>query len=375
MIRRAFDEGAGKVLGISIGTPDVGASKTIGALFTANGTNATITVNNNTGVTNGDTYFIGTGSAYEYEEKKVVLSSTSTTITFTTPLEFDHYVGETVTKVTPKVASAYQTAIDVMSENQDKGMVVCEDNSNAVAALIATAVSNSFSLYNTPVMYVRGSEYGDTASAAILKSTAMNNKRSVLVYPNLVAYSGRTLDGGETASALAGLITGAGVPKLNYNFLEFSSVGGVASKILDFDALINAGITPIEFRANSIHIVRFLTTRTLDGVVPDRTWAEGAVRLNVDYLEKTLQRRIASKFLDKGNTAQVRLAIKTECISALQTFASTQVIVPDEATGTPAFKEPVVTTDANDATKVNVQIEILPAKPLNFITLNFTVLL
>ena len=203
----------------------------------------------------------------------------------------------------------------------------------------------------------------------------MNSKNGVLVYPNLVEFSGKILTGGETAAVVAGAIVGNGLPKLNHNFTEFISVGGVASKVLDPDALIVAGVSPILVKRGEILLARFLTTRTNSLGVPEKTWQEASVRLNVDYLEKTVQRRLQSKFLQTGNTPEVRLAIKMEVLSILETFSSTQVIVADSASGTPAYREPLVTVDPSDDTKVNVQIEISPAKPLNFITLNFKVLL
>jgi hypothetical protein len=126
------------------------------------------------------------------------------------------------------------------------------------------------------------------------------------------------------------------------------------------DALITAGVTPIELKYNTIHIVRFVTTYTKLNGVPDATWKEASIRLNVDNIQVTLSRRIQAKFLQSGNTPQIRLAIKTEVIAALNVFASAGILVADERTGTPAFADPIVSTDANDNTKVNVDIQICP---------------
>lgn len=140
------------------------------------------------------------------------------------------------------------------------------------------------------------------------------------------------------------------------------------------DALITGGVTPIELKFNSIHIVRFVTTYTLLNGVPDATWKEAAVRLNVDNIQKTLAVRVQQKFLQSGNTPQIRLAIKSETIAVLNTFVAAGVLVADEVTGTPAYLEPVVSTDSVDNTKVNVDIQLSPGKPLNFISLNFRIL-
>ena len=58
-------------------------------------------------------------------------------------------------------------------------------------------------------------------------------------------------------------------------------------------------------------MVRFVTTSTIKDGVPDFTRQEGAVRLNVDFIEKTVARDLQTKFLQKGNTAQVRSAMAT----------------------------------------------------------------
>jgi hypothetical protein len=61
----------------------------------------------------------------------VVASASGTTVTFTTALQFDHYQTEKAKIVTPKDASAYETAISEMEKDEDKNIVVCEDNSAA----------------------------------------------------------------------------------------------------------------------------------------------------------------------------------------------------------------------------------------------------
>lgn len=139
------------------------------------------------------------------------------------------------------------------------------------------------------------------------------------------------------------------------------------------DALISGGVTPIELKYNTVHIVRFVTTYTTLNGVSDKTWTEASIRLNVDNIEKTLAQRVQGKFLQSGNTPQARLAIKSETIALLNQYVASGVLVADERTGTPAYLDPVVTTDANDNTKVNVDIQLSPGKPLNFISLNFRI--
>lgn len=262
--------------------------------------------------------------------------------------------------VTAKSSSDYTNAINALLPEENKTIVVCEANDDATASAIKTMCDNSASQYNTPCVYFRGAESADTESTVVTKATALNSKRVVMFFPLLADFNGALLTGGETAATIAGAIAGNGVPKLNHNFTTLSSVGGVASRIADMDALISGGVTPVELKYNTIHLVRFVTTYTKLNGVPDATWKEASVRLNVDNIQKTLSQRIQSKFLQSGNTPQIRLAIKMEVIAALNVFASTGILVADERTGTPAFKDPVVSTDVNDNTRVNVDIEISP---------------
>ena len=381
MIARAFSEGASVVKAVSIGAPTkaaatsgANASKAVLTAASAAGT-STIAVTDGTAFATTNVVYIGTGNAYAKEEKKIVQSVAGNTVTLTTPLAFSHSAGESAVIITAKTSSDYTNAIDALLTDETKTIVVCEANDDTTAAALKTMCENSASQYNTPCVYFRAPEDTSITEAnAITKAWTLNSKRVVSVYPLLADFNGAILTSGETAAVVAGAIAGNGIPKLNHNYTALSGVGGVVSKVADMDALITGGVTPIELKFNSIHIVRFVTTYTLLNGVPDATWKEAAVRLNVDNIQKTLAVRVQQKFLQSGNTPQIRLAIKSETIAVLNTFVAAGVLVADEVTGTPAYLEPVVSTDSVDNTKVNVDIQLSPGKPLNFISLNFRIL-
>lgn len=375
LIKRAFDEGASKVIGISIGTPTLWAANETLTAVAEIGADRVDVGAGASNYTAGDIVYLGTNNTYENEEKIEVNNVVGTEVIFTSTLKFKHFVGETLQEVTAKASTDYETAIDVIALNEEKTIVVCEDSSDAVATLMVAMVATSYNNASTPCVYFRWPKDGDTASTVATSAKTLNNNRTVMVYPNLVAFSGRVLTGGETAAALAWVVARNGLPKLNHNFSEFVSVGWVASKVADMDALITNGVTPIRLKFSAIQLVRFVTTYSNKGWVEDTTWREASVRTNVDYIEKAIHRRLQAKFLQSGNTPETRLAIKTECVTLLETFRVSNVIVADEATGQPAYRDPVVTTDVDDDTKIDVQIELSPSKPLNFITLNFKVIL
>ena len=373
MIIAAFQEGASSIVAASVGAPTLGTASTLSAAASAGAT--TITVTAGTGYTAGDIIFLGTGQTYAYEERRVIASISTNVITLTTALTFNHYIGETAQKVTEKASSAYTTAITNMQADESKSIALCELNDAATAVLMVAMVYNSYSLYNTPCVYIQAPEYADTDSTFIAKATAHNDNRVIMPFPLLTDFNGKTVTPGETAAALAGLIAGDGVPKLNHNYAAFTGFGGVVEKIANMDALLAVGITPIELKYNTIHIVRLLTTQATVNGVPNTQWQEGSVRLNVDFIEKAVASALQKSFLQSGNTPQTRLAIAAEVNSILSGFTGSQILIANPATNTPAFTAPVVSTDPSNSTRVIVAVQISPGKPLNFIALNFKVYL
>lgn len=375
MIRKAFAEWASSIKAVSCWQPTLPAASN--TLLTANATAwaLTVTVASWTAFTSTKVVYLWTGQTYAKEERLVVASSTSTSITFTTAIQFDHYIGEQCQIVTPKVSTDYTSAITALLPDESKSIAICETNDTATAALMKTMCIDSKDKYNTPCEYIRSCEAADDEAAIKAKWVAHNSDRVILCYPLLVEFNGRVTSPWENAAALAWVIAWNGVPKLNHNFSTFETFGWVAKGLTDVDGLISSWVTPIELKYSSIHLVRLLTTYvTLNGV-PDKVWQEWAVRLNVDYMEKTIASLLQSKFLQQGNTPQVRLAMWAEVETALKKFVAMDIIVPDLTTNTPAYRAPVVSVDPSDATKVNVDVQIAPGKPLNFINLNFKVYL
>ena len=373
MIKKAFQEGASFVKAISIGAnvADYGTALTAN---TEAGSD-TITVADTTDFTVGDVVYVGTNNTYQFEERRVVLSKTLTTVKMTETFTFKHWIWEVAQGVTEPVSTAYAIAITNMEADEDKSIVVCELNDDDTSDLIAIMCLNSYNNYNTPCVYFRGSELADTETTVAAKAVAMNSNRGFMIYPLLTDFNGKTVSSGECAAAIAGAISGNGVPRLNHNFTELSGFGGVTAKIANMDGLIGSGVMPIELKYNSIHIVRFVTTSTLKDSIPDFTRQEGAIRLNMDYIEKAVSKMLQTSYLQKGNTAQVRTAMSVSVSGLLDKYTSMDILVADGLTNTPAFTIPQVTIDSADRTKVNVDVSVSPGRPLNFIALNFKVYL
>lgn len=376
MIKKAFAEWAFQVKAVSIWTPTkaTATALTQWALTADSAVWAlTITVADATIYTAWMIVYVWTWNTYNQEERMVVATWVWTTVTFTTAFKYPHYIWELARIITPKVDWDYTSAITALEPEENKGIVVCESNSDATTAAIVTMCNNSYNNYQTPCVFIRWPELADDATSMIANATTTNSSRCINVFPNLVDFNWNTLTGWETAAALAWLIIWNGLPKLNHNGSIFANYAWVASTITDMDALISGWVTPIELRYWSIHIVRFVTTSKTANGVPDYTWREASIRLNVDIIEKTIVNEIRAKYMQKGNTQAIRDSIKNKIVTMLDFFTGNEILVADEVTWTPAYRIPVVSTDPTDNTKVNVDIEISPWKPLNFITLNFKI--
>lgn len=372
LVKNAFDGGAAEVHAASIGDVTVGNYSLL-ASGVVQGNNQVVVISGGQ-LSVGNQVYLGTNSAYRYEEFRTVSTIVGNLVTLDRALDFTHYANETLQAVTPKASSAYQASIDAVEADPEKSLVVCEDNSDAVAALMEQMATAS-ATQDSPCVYIRGFDYSVSESSARTKATATNDERVINLWPTLKNFDGKIVTGGEVAAAVAGAIAGNGVPKLNHNFTQLTNFGGVAATITDYDALILAGVAPIELKYNQIRLVRFITTWvTLNGVT-DTTWQEAAVRLNVDAIERNIKQRLTLKFLQSGNTPNTREAIKQEVITALKQFAAQEILVADTVFNTPAFKDPVVAESPYDATQVDVDVEISPGRPLNFIKLNFKIFL
>jgi len=110
-------------------------------------------------------------------------------------------------------------------------------------------------------VYFRGFDKDVSEAQAMTKSQAHNSDRVFTFYPALKSYDGQTMSGAITAAACAGAVVGNGIPKLNHNYSELTSFGGVKTTIDDYDALFGAGCCPIIIRNNNQYSKRRLERR------------------------------------------------------------------------------------------------------------------
>lgn len=372
LARKAFGAGAATVRCMSIGTATLPqAATTLSAAVAAGDTS--ISVTSATGLSIGNTIYIGTYAAgFKYEEMRVISGVSGTTISFATALQFAHASGEAVAEVTPKTASDYTAAFAALETDRKIQIVVVDSDVTAVNTALMTAITNAAAKQNIMVA-VRGWARGTSASTAISENGTANNDRLIGVWPTVTDLVGKYLTGAEGAAMVAGAVIGRGLPGANMNLLELPEATGVEVPVADFDALFNGGVSAIELQDGVVRVTRLVTSSiTLNGVASDLL-EEASVRLNVDQLERTIQRTLEKKFLTSGNTLDTRIAIQGEVSKILAAYNNAGILAQDETTGTPGYKAPIVATDSANRKQVNVDIEIAPSMPLVFIKLNFKI--
>lgn len=370
LARAAFRNGAGLVKAITVGAPVLTqAATTLSAAAAAGAT--TIDVTSATGLSGTNKIYIGSYVAgFKYEEWATISSVASTTLTLSEPLQFAHAAGEAVAEVTVKSSSDYTAAFAALELDKDIQIAVCDSDDATILGNFQAAVTNAIAK-NNMMVGIRGIARGTSESSAKSAATAINKDEIFMFYPTLTDEVGRYLTGAYGAAAVAGAICGRGIPYPNYNLLTLQGFTGVEAQIADFDACTAAGLSVIELQGTDIRATRLMTTSvTIDSVNSDLL-EEGSVRLNVNSVQRTIQRRLESKYLTVGNTSSVRNQIQSEVKNMLQTFNDEGILAEDETTGTPGFKDPIVKTNATNRKQVDVEIEIAPTQPLVFIKLNF----
>lgn len=372
LARKAFGAGASTVRCMSIGTATLPQAATTLASAAAAGATSVV-VTSATGLSIGDTIYIGTYAAgFKYEEMRVISGVASTTISFTTALQFAHASGEAVAEVTVKTASDYATAFTALEIDRNIQIVVTDSDVTAVNTALMTAVNNAAAKQNIMVA-IRGWARGVSASTAISDQATSNDDRLIGVFPTTTDLVGKYLTGAEGAAQVAGAAIARGIPGANMNLLELPDATGVEAPISDFDALFNGGVSPIELQDGVVRVTRLVTSSVTINSVASDLLEEGSVRLNIDQLQRNIQRTLEKKFLTSGNTLDTRIAIQGEVTKILAAYNNAGILAQDETTGIPGYKTPVVTTDSTNRKQVNVDIEIAPTMPLVFIRLNFRI--
>lgn len=174
-----------------------------------------------------------------------------------------------------------------------------------------------------------GLDKGSDITAAITKGTQTNSSRVIIPYPNGLDEKGEEISGIFTAAALAGIVAAEIDPSLPFTGVEMLGFFGLTKKLKneEMEALIDAGITPLQSRNGNITIVRAITTYTKNSQnATDITWQELTTVTISDYLFKDLRNSLSVKYRRAKQNKKSRDRLKSDVLTNLKTYEGLEYI-------------------------------------------------
>lgn len=254
------------------------------------------------------------------------------------------------------VKADYVAAFAVLMDKEDVSIMLCDSADAEIIAAMKSAITGA----SEGCRYRIGiCEAGGTVAQAGAKAQALNCERMVMAYP---AESGEAALCGAVAAALAGVIAAGTDPALPLNGAELIGAD-IEKRFTDAEitTLVQAGVTPVEYSAGQVSVVRGVTTRTTTNSVADATWREVTTVLVIDDVVPGIRDALKRKFPRVKNTAQTRGALRTQVLIELEKKKAQEIIEEYGAVTAQA--------DEDDPTVCIVSFDFTVAHGLNSIKL------
>lgn len=222
----------------------------------------------------------------------------------------------------------YVGALEVLEDEEAVDIVIPDTMSPTIFTDIKNHV-NSASANRKERIAIIGFDTGTTQATAQTNVEAINSQRVWAAYPNPLNENGQELPGFYAAAAIAGQLAAESDPSMPMTGVELIGFYGLNKKLKDseMEALIDAGIIPLQIRNGSISIVRLITTYTKDAQnAVDITWQEGTTVRISDYILKDLRTRLARKFSRAKQNKDTRDAIRSEVLTGLFQYENLEYI-------------------------------------------------
>lgn len=228
--------------------------------------------------------------------------------------------------VEEKTVSGYAAAFDALAQQENIQIVVCDSADAEVHQALRQSVDSASQNRRERIAVVGGS--GESAAQLKAHAAQINSERVVLVGPDALDESGKTLPGTCSAAAVAAAIAVNRDPAVPLNGVKLYGLGGVSQRYSDndIDLLVQGGVMPLEEVAGVISPVRGITTRTTTGGAADSTWRELTTILIVDNVIPAIRNSLRSKFTRTKNTAQTRGAIRSQVVVDLESKVKAEII-------------------------------------------------
>ena len=210
----------------------------------------------------------------------------------------------------------YGAAFALLEEQEGVKVVVCDSETLSVQQKLRDSVAAAAQVRRERSAVVPCGA-GETVSQITARAKALNSERVVLIAP------GASL----VAAAVAGAICGQGDPALPLGGAALRGVPDLetAYSESDIDALVQAGVTPVEQVGGVCSVIRGVTTRTTGGA-EDSTWRELTTILVVDDVIPGLREALRARFPRAKNTAQTRGAVRSQVILELERKVAAEII-------------------------------------------------
>lgn len=211
----------------------------------------------------------------------------------------------------------YGAAFALLEEQEGVKVVVCDSETLSVQQQLRDSVAAAAQVRRERIAVIPCAA-GETVSQRTARAKALNSERVVLVAPG----------GALAAAAVAGTICGQGDPALPLGGAALRGVPDLetADSESDIDALVQAGVTPVEQVGGVCSVIRGVTTRTTTGGAEDSTWRELTTILVVDDVIPGLREALRARFPRAKNTAQTRGAVRSQVILELERKVAAEII-------------------------------------------------
>lgn len=263
--------------------------------------------------------------------------------------------------------SDYEAAFDLLGEEEEIGIVVCDSTNAAVHAALAQNVAAASEARRERIAVVGGAN--ETVTQMITHAAGINSERVVLVGPDITLGDGTELSAAFAAAAVAGLIASEQDPSVPINGARLAEIAGVSTRLNDneVDQLVRGGVTPLECMGGVCSPIRGITTKTTSGGAADATWRELTTILIVDDVIPTIRNAIRPRFARSKNTVQTRGAIRSQVVMELEDKLSREEI--------DSYDTVSVSVLADDPTVCLVEFSFTVAHGLNriYLTAHITV--
>ncbi len=216
---------------------------------------------------------------------------------------------------------AYTPGFEALMEHTDIKFVVSDSQAGAVHAMMNEVImaGDERSKYRIGFAETSYTEIGNIVVAAAI----LNSERVIMV-----SHCETEGTPGAVAAALCGAAASEDDPAMPLNGAVLQGLGAIGGNFSDADvnALIAAGVTPIETVSGNKTVIRGVTTKTTTDEVEDLTWREMNTVMIVDEVLPAIRDGLKLKFSRAKNTEQTRGAIRTQVLVGLENYRKREII-------------------------------------------------